>query len=306
MVLLTARQESASKVAGLSVSAVSKVSKLSNLRKSPVRHLATPSKGPTSKVRRDRDRAKRAGQLIERGVTRGGPSVVFKGFSDHNQLQPIGLSFEPNVLTKSEADYVLDVTSCVPRDKRSPWSTEGFGGSYQKSYYVSDEQVKEIQKCGYQWNPRRMKHQTISNPEAEEDPGCTLLAPNPMRGFPLENLTKRVQRLCPVRPGYEPLLLAMQVNWMRGSDFPTHKDLPDKEGWGDVIAAISLGSGGDLVIKDPVTDQPWTMHVNTGDIYYMRDDIRTDWEHGIAADSREDRVSIVWRFADNPIPNYQS
>jgi hypothetical protein len=34
-----------------------------------------------------------------------------------------------------------------------------------------------------------------------------------------------------------------------GSDFPTHKDQPDKEGWGQIIAALSLGSGGHLVMK---------------------------------------------------------
>ncbi|KNC74307.1 hypothetical protein SARC_13141 [Sphaeroforma arctica JP610] len=224
----------------------------------------SPSKPIASKVRRDRDKAKRQGQLIETGVTRSGPSVVFKGFSDNKNLQPIGLTFEPDILAGPEAEYVLGITSKVPSEKRSPWSTEGLGGRYQKAYYINDEQVTHIQACGYNWNPRRMKHQTVTNPTPEEDPGQTLLTSNAVRGFPMETLTERVQRLCPVVPGHRAQLLAMQVNWMKGSDFPSHKDLPDKEGWGDIIAAISLGSGGDLVIKDPVTEQAWTMHVNTG------------------------------------------
>ena len=56
-------------------------------------------------------------------------------------MQPIGLSLHQGIISKREGDALVKMVSKIPAEKRSPWSTEGFGGQFQKTYFITDQQV---------------------------------------------------------------------------------------------------------------------------------------------------------------------
>eukprot|EP00124_Ichthyophonus_hoferi_P000822 Ihof_evm8s34 gene=Ihof_evmTU8s34 len=203
-----------------------------------------------TRVRRDRDQARSAGNFMLPIRNRIG-TVQFRGHNPGDPDIPIGINFFPYIVTAQEQDTIMEATSTMPEEKRTPWPTE------------------ELEKNRHTWIKRRMGFQTIYNHEDNDNPGSVLLKKDPGRHWPMEALTERVGRLSAIKAGCCLELVGMEASWMKGTDFPIYKDHPDKEGWGDVISYLSLGSSGDVVIKDPVTNQTWCIYVESGDLYTL-------------------------------------